>query len=165
MSSDICAKPNRRRVPQLQTLNIRGSVRSTGSDCYAGSCGYDDARARLRSESSNLKPYLTFSLARSLGGGTANLFFPYPEWFLSIFFAPLFFPPSLVPSSSFLPFPLPSESRVAATLAATYEANKSHCEGTNQRRNERTKWRWAVARGAVWYRARLQIGPQVSGIV
>ena len=139
-------------------------VRSTGSDCYAGSCGYDDARARLRSESSNLKPYLTFSLARS-AGGRQICFSLIRSGSFQYFLRPSSSLLPLVPSPSFLPFPLPSESRVAATLAATYEANKSHCEGTSERRNERTKWRWAVARGAVWYRARLQIGPQVSGIV
>ena len=141
MSSDICAKPNRRSVPQLQTLNIRGSVRSTGSDCYAGSCGYDGARARSRSESSNLKPYLTFSLARS-AGGTANLFFPYPEWFLSIFFAPLFFPPSLL----FLPFPLPSRESLRPwplLMKRTKVTAKERANGGTKERNGDGQWRVA----------------------
>ena len=145
MSSDICAKPNRRRVPQLQTLNIRGSVRSTGSDCYAGSCGYDDARARLRSESSNLKPYLTFSLARSAGrqicfslirSGSFQYFLR-PSSSLLPSFPPLpsFLFPFLPSRESLRPWPL--------LMKRTKVTAKERANGGTKERNGDGQWRVA----------------------
>ena len=100
----------------------------------------------LQSESSNLKPHLLgarahtvrrqicFSLIRS--GSFQYFLRPSSPFSLLPPVARLPCLPSFLPSFLF-PF-----FRVA-TLAATYEANKSHFERTN----ERTKWRWAVARG------------------
>ena len=96
------------------------------------------------SESSNLKPNLR--QARCDGKFVFPLSGVVP---FNIFCAPLLstFPRSLL----FLPSFSPSESRVAATLAATYEANKSHCEGTNERRNgEERKNEMAMGSGA-WH--------------